>query len=792
MDQADTGPAQGSDEQVGFEELLLRLSTNFINLGPGEVDREVEDALRRVCEALDIDSAVLWQWSVARPDVIVPTHICPRRDDPGSLDPLQQVSYPWVVQQMRLGRLVAISRLDDLPPEAAVDRESARVTGIKSNLTVPLAIGGTTPVGALAFNVLRAHREWPDALVKRLQLVAQIFANALARRRHELTLHESQERVSLAADSAEAGLWTLDYGTGVFWATERARALFGYAPDEVITLTRFQASVHPDDWDLVRGAVERSERAGEPVNVEYRVILPGDGRQRWMTSRGRPFCSTAGAPERLMGVSIDITDRKRGEELRRVSEARLQAAADLGGLAFYEVDFDRQTVYVDDRFRELCGLPPDRDRGLGPLEFWIAHLHPEDRARILDAREQLHAGKTERLSVEYRFLNPVRGELWIHHLARVAERNPAGRAVKAYGVFRDVTASKQAEEALRRSFVEIERLKDRLQAESDYLKAEIRVVSAQRDFTGKSAAIHKVLRQAEQVAPTDSSVLIHGETGTGKELLAQAIHRLSPRARHVMIKINCAALPSGLVESELFGREKGAFTGALARQVGRFEVADGSTLFLDEVGELPPDVQVKLLRVLQEGEFERLGSPRTIKVNVRVIAATNRDLLEDVKKGRFREDLYYRLSVFPIRMPPLRERPEDIPLLVWDFLEDFASRMGKRITQVPRATMEALQRHQWPGNVRELRNVIEHGTIITAGETLRLPLLDGAVPDSAPPQTLAEAEREHILRVLETTAWRIKGPKGAAATLGLNPATLYSRMKKLGVRLRGQTEDRPV
>ena len=256
-----------------------------------------------------------------------------------------------------------------------------------------------------------------------------------------------------------------------------------------------------------------------------------------------------------------------------------------------------------------------------------------------------------------------------------------------------------------------------------------------------------------------------------------------------MVKVNCAALPSGLVESELFGREKGAFTGALTRQVGRFEVADGSTIFLDEVGELPPDVQVKLLRVLQDGEFERLGSPRTIKVNVRVIAATNRDLADEVRKGRFREDLFYRLNVFPIRMPPLRERAEDIPLLVWTFLEDLSSRMGKKITQVPRTTMEALQRHPWPGNVRELRNVIEHGAIITTGNTLKVPMLDDAAPAVMLPQTMADAEREHILRALESADWHVKGPKGAAEALGLNPATLYSRMNKLGIRPRRQTEN---
>jgi len=518
------------DTRLRFVMLLAELSSRFINLAPGEVDREIEDALRRVCELLGIDLAVLWQWSTAAPGVFSPTHAYPSSTRPGTPPLSAEDQFPWVRQEMLAGRMVVLASVEEsLPAEAAVDRENALRLGITSSLTLPLLVGGEPPVGALAFNSLRGQRDWPDAMVKRLQLVAQVFTNALARKR--------------------------------------------------------------------------------------------------------------------------------------------------------------------------------------------------------------------------------------------------------------------ADQALQQSYAEIEQLKDRLQAESDYLKAEIKVVHPHGEVTGQSAAIRKVLRQVEQVAPTESSVLIRGETGTGKELLAQAIHRLSPRGRHVMVKVNCAALPSGLVESELFGREKGAFTGALTRQVGRFEVADGSTLFLDEVGELPPDVQVKLLRVLQDGEFERLGSPRTIKVNVRVIAATNRDLTDEVRKGRFREDLFYRLNVFPIRMPPLRERTEDIPLLVWTFLEDLSSRMGKKITQVPRATMEALQRHLWPGNVRELRNVIEHGAIITTGDTLKVPLLDDAAPGVALPQTLADSERGHILRVLESTGWRIKGPKGAAVALGLNPATLYSRMKKLGIRLRGQTED---
>ena len=421
--------------------------------------------------------------------------------------------------------------------------------------------------------------------------------------------------------------------------------------------------------------------------------------------------------------------------------------------------------------------------GLQKVEFFLAHIHPDDRQWFLEKRVELHSGRIEQAFLEYRYAHPARGVVWHQHYAGVHGRDPSGRAILARGAVRDITARKQQEEELKRSYVEIQALKDKLQAESDYLKAEINVVLAKGNLTGQSAAIKQVMRLVSQVAPTDSTVLIRGETGTGKELVAQAIHQTSARRSHVMVKVNCAALPSGLVESELFGREKGAFTGALARQVGRFEVADGSTIFLDEVGELPPDVQVKLLRVLQEGEFERLGSPRTIKVNVRVIAATNRDLADEVRKGRFREDLYYRLNVFPIRVPPLRERAEDIPLLVWAFLGELSARMGKMITQVPRATMEALQRYSWPGNVRELRNTIEHGAIITTGETLTLPVLGDAAPMATQPQpeTMADAEREHIVRALERANWHIKGPKGAAAALGLNPSTLYSRMKKLGI-----------
>jgi formate hydrogenlyase transcriptional activator len=329
----------------------------------------------------------------------------------------------------------------------------------------------------------------------------------------------------------------------------------------------------------------------------------------------------------------------------------------------------------------------------------------------------------------------------------------------------------------------IEELNARLAQENLYLQDEIRTNYFFEDIVGSSAAILAVLRQVETVAPSDSTVLICGETGTGKELVARAIHNLSSRRQKAFVKANCAAIPTGLLESELFGHEKGAFTGAVAQRIGRFELAHGGTMFLDEIGDIPLELQPKLLRILQEREFERLGSGRTIRADVRLVAATNADLLRMVEEKKFRADLYYRLNVFPIVVPPLRERPEDIPLLVSYFTRQFAARMGKEISTIPSQSMEALKHYPWPGNIRELQNLVERAVILSVGSTLRVPLevLRAKHNPLHTAGTLEKVERNHILEVLKETAWVLSGQHGAAARLGLKRSTLQLRMKKLGI-----------
>ena len=479
---------------------------------------------------------------------------------------------------------------------------------------------------------------------------------------------------------------------------------------------------------------------------------------------------------RLLGeIFVSALQRREADEALRFAKESLDLAASAANAGLWALDPDTGLIWSTNKTREMFGYDPAMEF---TLERLLMDIHEDDRDLIKTAVDvAMYAGKE--INVEYRMLEADGRVRWMNSwgcmqsIGRIKHK-------RLMGVTIDVTRHKQAELQLQEQLQEIERLKEQLEMENIYLQSEVSSKGGRKELN-VAGGLGTVSAQAEQVARTGSTVLIQGETGTGKELVAQTIHRLSERKNRPMIVVNCASLPAGLVESELFGREKGAFTGALTKQLGRFELANGSTLFLDEIGELPMETQSKLLRVLQEGEFERLGSPHTIKTDVRIIAATNLNLFEEVDQGRFRRDLYYRLNVFPIHVPPLRERREDIPELVWECVSEFSERMGKKIRRIHTHDMEMLVTYYWPGNVRELRNVIEHAMITSSSDTLEFHNSDLRLLGATEALTLKDMESRHISSILEVTKGRIKGAGGAAELLGINPSTLYFRMRKLGI-----------
>jgi transcriptional regulator with GAF, ATPase, and Fis domain len=497
---------------------------------------------------------------------------------------------------------------------------------------------------------------------------------------------------------------------------------------------------------------------------------------------------------------VDISSRFAAVGAEEVEE---EIRRSLGALLGF-LDVDRSTFFEireDGRLWTVCStaVPGVEPLAPGPLDAMPWYVAEVLAGRVLsftslpeglppeaahEAEYARRVGMRANLTVPLRLSGEVR-----FGIAAGAFRESRGWSeaviarLKLVGeVFAQALARARSETSLRRALAEVNALKERIEAENVYLRKATRVPSGPDSMPSHAPEFRKAVDEATQVAPTRATVLLLGETGTGKELMAAYIHGASTRRERTMIKLNCAALPANLIEAELFGRERGAYTGALTRQIGRFELATGSTLFLDEVGELPLELQPKLLRVLQEGELERVGGTQTIKVDVRVIAATNRSLAAEVRAGRFREDLYYRLNVFPIQLPPLRERAADIPMLVWQFAREFAQSMGKGISQIPDETMRALQVYPWPGNIRELRNVIERALILCRDGVLHVTLPDASSGPAAPGSgSLADAERREIEAMLARCGWRIRGPAGAAERLGIKPTTLESRMKKLGV-----------
>ncbi len=497
--------------------------------------------------------------------------------------------------------------------------------------------------------------------------------------------------------------------------------------------------------------------------MEYRIIL-ADGRVKVLEERWNVFEDAKGQPLRLVGTCQDITERKRAEEALRTSEERFRVALKDSPITVFNQDRDlRYTwIYNPQLHWQYDVLGKTDDEILGPKK--AAGLN-ELKRRVLSSA----AGVREEIAIPSNGTSHV-FDMTIEPLFD-AQQNIVGMTAACMDIAR-----------LREMANHLQESRDRLAKEKSYLQSEIETELGFEQIIGHSPALREVLKKARVVAPTDSTVLLLGETGTGKELVARSVHTLSSRRDNTFVKLNCAAVPSGLLESELFGHEKGAFTGAVNQKIGRVELADKGTLFLDEIGELPLELQPKLLRVLQDREFERLGGVKTLRVDVRIIAATNRDLRQDIADKKFRDDLFYRLNVFPIEMPPLRERRDDIPMLVQHFVKKCAARTGKRIDSIPDEAMRILRSWSWPGNIRELENMIERMVIMSKDCVLAPPPAEVCEQEYAAEDNLTEMEREHILRVLRDTNGVLSGNDGAASRLGLKRTTLQSMIKRLGIQ----------
>ena len=573
----------------------------------------------------------------------------------------------------------------------------------------------------------------------------------------------------------------------VKYCNPKISELTDYSQEEMLS-QGIDVFIHPEDLEMVLSEY-RARVSGERPTSSYSTRIVTKGGQEKHVLVNSALVDWDGKPATLALIT-DITEQELARKELKQSEERFRNLMEQSPLDIviftpegqitevntawmlnwdFQADeadkiFATYNMRTDSQYEDL-GFAPLVERAFAGESIVLPPIH------YIPSRELDKMGLED---IEAR-------SRWIQcHLYSIKDKNGSVESVVAINM--DITEQKQAETELQNAYEEIKNLKEQLEAESAYLQDEIKLEHNFENIIGQSEALKYVLNRVEQVAPMDSPVLLMGETGTGKELIARALHQLSPCGKRALVKVNCAALPRELIESELFGREKGAFTGATTTQPGRFELAKGSTLFLDEIGELPLELQAKLLRVLESGEFERLGSSRTLQSDARVIAATNRVLEEEVRKGRFRDDLWYRLKVFPITVPPLRERQEDIPLLVKWFVDQLARKMGKRATEISKHTMQMLQSYPWPGNVRELKHAVESALITSQGDRLNfeLPKIeDAALSDF---KSFEEMECDYILRILKAKNWKIGGKDSAASILGMPPSTLRSRMKKLGLK----------
>jgi len=606
------------------------------------------------------------------------------------------------------------------------------------------------------------------------------------RKKGEQKLQRSEAYLTEAQRLSRTGSFGWDVSSGeIYWSQETFR-IFECEPTTKVTLELILRRTHPEDRSSVQQLIERVTGEKQPFDYEQRLLLP-DGSVKYLRVMGRPSRDPSGDSE-FVGAVSDISEQKRAEEALRRSEGSLADAQGLTrtGSWIWNLSTQRYVHWSQEHFR-LFGFDPSA--GIPPNETVLERIDPEDRDRVVGVFNGAVFREGTGFAMDYRIVLP---EGVVKYVSAIGHPmlNSSGDISELIGTSTDVTEERVAKAALEAAFEEIKVLKEQLYKENVALRDEVDRVSMFEEIVGNSAALRSVLSRVIKVAPTDSSVLITGETGTGKELIARAIHKQSHRSQRAFVSVNCAALAPSLLSSELFGHEKGAFTGATQRRLGRFELADGGTIFLDEVGELPPDTQVALLRVLQEREFERVGGTRSIQVDVRVIAATNRNLEAARSNETFRSDLFYRLNVFPIEVPPLRERKDDVLVLLEYFVHRFARKVGKHFGKIDKRTIELFRSYDWPGNIRELQNVVERSVILSSDDVFCIDeaWLPSNVRQFSVHQPVLEYtagdlnnEREIIEAALAKSRGRVAGPKGAAAQLRVPPSTLESKIKGLKI-----------
>lgn len=683
-------------------------------------------------------------------------------------------------------RILAGERPADIPPQtvasgAMFDWRQLRRWGINESSLPAGSVVRYREFSAWELYKWRIIGAISLIVIQALGIAWLLFTRA-KRRQAEIALKENQTQLAGIIGSAMDAIVSVDERQRTVLFNAAAEKMFGCSTAAAVgqPLDRFIPTPFRDAPDNHPAGAKQMADAG--IHVGSFASLTG----RRATGEEFPIDVSISEVELKGGrfytiILRDITERLRAEETLRERKEELSEAQRVAKVGSWEWDPHTDVATWSEEMFRIMGrdpalpVPGSQDRH--------SRYTPESCQRIESAMDEAVRNGTP-FELELEMIRDDGRIVWTNARGEVLH-DAKGNVIKLRGTFQDIAARKNAEVALQRAMEEVSQLKNKLEEENIYLREEINLVHNFDEIVGRSDATKYVLFKIEQVAPTDSTVLITGETGTGKELVARAIHRSSLRQERPLVRVNCAALSPSLIESELFGHEKGAFTGATARKLGRFELADKATIFLDEIGELPLELQAKLLRVIQEGEFERLGSSKTIKVDARVIAATNRDLKVAVEEGVFREDLWYRLNVFPITVPPLRERSEDVPVLVEHFVRRFSQKVGKQISSIAPVSLRVMHDYAWPGNVRELANVIERAVINTTGNVLRIvdhfekPQLN---EQSQPDKTLEEIEREYILRILNNTGWRINGHRGAAKILGMNPSTLRTRMTKLGIQ----------